>query len=165
MSEWTRQNSGMTSIKDQLRQDLTAAMKAGDRDTVGTIRMVLTSLSKAEVSGDSAKELNDEETTAVLTSEAKRRKEAAAEFENAGGDDVAKKERAEADILARYLPTPLTTEELDRLVANAVDAATEAGLSGGRAMGSVMKSLKPATVGRVDGAELAATVKRALGLG
>ena len=155
----------MTSIKDQLRQDLTAAMKAGDRETVGTIRMVLTSLSKAEVSGDSAKELNDEETTAVLTSEAKRRKEAAVEFENAGRDDLAQKERAEADILARYLPTPLTTEELEQLVANAVDAATAAGLSGGRAMGAVMKDLKQSTVGRVDGAELAGTVKRALGIG
>ncbi|MAT61526.1 MAG: glutamyl-tRNA amidotransferase [Micrococcales bacterium] len=155
----------MTSIKEQLRQDLTTAMKAGDRDAVGTIRMVLTSVSKAEVSGDSAKELDDAETTAVLTSEAKRRKEAAEEFERAGRQDLANKERAEAEVLARYLPDPLSATELDQLITAAVDTAQQAGLSGGRAMGAVMKDLKQSTVGRVDGADLASAVKQALGLG
>ncbi len=155
----------MTSIKEQLRRDLTIAMKAGDRDAVGTIRMVLTSVSKAEVSGESAKELDDAETTAVLTSEAKRRKEAAEEFERAGRQDLANKERAEAEVLARYLPDPLSATELDQLIAVAVDTAQGAGLSGGRAMGVVMKDLKQSTVGRVDGADLAAAVKQALGLG
>ena len=155
----------MSTIKEQLRQDLTSAMKSGQTEVVATIRMALTSISKAEVSGDAAKELSNDETVSVLASETKRRREAAGEFEKAGRDDLADKEKSEADILARYLPQPLSAEELQQLVQQAVAAAQEQGLAGGRAMGSVMKDLKDKTLGRVDGAELAATVKRELGIG
>lgn len=155
----------MSTIKEQLRQDLTTAMKSGQSEVVATIRMALTSISKAEVSGDSARELTDEETVAVLATETKRRREAAGEFEKAGRTDLAEKEMSEADVLARYLPQPLKPEELQNLVQQAVATAQEQGLAGGRAMGSVMKDLKSKTLGRVDGAELAATVKRELGLG
>lgn len=78
---------------------------------------------------------------------------------------MADKETAEAAILARYLPEPLSAADLDNLVAAAVAVAAEEGLTGGRAMGSVMKVLKPQTAGRADGAELAAKVKSALGMG
>ncbi len=155
----------MTKMKDQLRQDLTAAMKSGDKGTVGTIRMALTSISKAEVAGKSSRELSDDEVIAVLTREAKRRREAAEAFTGAGRPDLADKEEAEAEVLARYLPEPLSADALSAMIAAAVDAAQAQGLSGGRAMGAVMKDLKPRTTGRVDGAALAAQVKTALGLG
>lgn len=155
----------MTTIKEQMRQDLTTAMKAGDSETVATVRMALTAVTKAEVAGKAAKELSDEEVVAVLTGEAKRRREAAEAFAQAGRTELADKETVEAAILARYLPEPLSAADLDNLVAAAVAAAAEEGLTGGRAMGSVMKALKPQTAGRADGAELAAKVKSALGMG
>ena len=161
----TGHNGLMSTIKEQLRQDLTTAMKSGDSEVLATIRMALASISKAEASGDAARELSDEETTAVLATETKRRREAAGEFEKAGRTDLADKEKAEAEVLARYLPQPLSAEELQELIQQAVAAAKEQGLAGGRAMGSVMKELKSQTVGRVDGAQLATAVKRELGLG
>lgn len=151
-------------IKQQLRDDLTAALKAGDQESVGTIRMALAAITKEEVAGKIARELSDDDVVAVLTGEVKRRKEAATAFGDAGRDELAAKELAEADILARYLPEPLTRPEVQHLVDSAVAGAAEAGLAGGRAMGSVMKELKPATTGRFDGAELAAMVKQTLGI-
>ena len=150
-------------IKEQLRRYLTAAIKAGDQESVGTIRMALAAITKAEVAGKSARVLSDDEVTAVLSGEVKRRKEAALAYDDAGRPELATQELAEADVLARYLPEPLTPAQVQDLVTAAVAAATDSGLVGGRAMGAVMKELKPATSGRFDGAELAAMVKQSLG--
>ena len=155
----------MASLKDTLHVDLTAAMRAGDETTVRTIRMVLTSISQAESSGTSAHELSGDEEVAILSTELKRRRESAEAFANAGRDELADAESAEADVILRYLPAPLTADEVDTMVRDAVAQAQQDGLVGGRAMGAVMKALKPQTAGRVDGAELAATVKRELGMG
>ena len=150
-------------LKEQVRTDLTAAIKAGDQESVGTIRMALAAITKAEVAGKSARVLSDDEVTAVLSGEVKRRKEAALAYDDAGRPELATKELAEADVLTRYLPEPLTPAQVQDLVTAAVAAATDSGLVGGRAMGAVMKELKPATSGRFDGAELAAMVKQSLG--
>lgn len=154
----------MSDLKQRLRDDLTAALKAGDSQSVGTIRMALAAISKEEVAGKSARELSDDDVIVVLTGEVKRRKEAAAAYRDAGRPELAEQELAEAAVLARYLPDQLSRDEVEQMVQTAVAEAAAAGLTGGRAMGSVMKQLKPATTGRFDGAELAAMVKQSLGM-
>ena len=147
-------------MKDRLRSDLTAAMKARDEVTVRTLRMALTSVTKEEVAGSSARELSDDEVLAVLTKEAKRRREAADAFAAAGRDEQAAAERAEGAVLDAYLPAQLTDAELGELVAAAIE---ETGASGPRAMGQVMKAVTPRVAGRAEGARVAAEVRRRLG--
>jgi uncharacterized protein YqeY len=147
-------------MKDRLRSDLTTAMKARDEVTVRTLRMALTSVTKEEVAGSSARELSDDEVLAVLTKEAKRRREAAEAFAAAGRDEQAAAERAEGVVLDAYLPAQLTDAELGELVAAAIE---ETGASGPRAMGQVMKAVTPRVAGRAEGARVAAEVRRRLG--
>ena len=147
-------------MKDRLRSDLTAAMKARDEVTVRTLRMALTSVTKEEVAGSSARELSDDEVLAVLTREAKRRREAADAFAAAGRGEQAAAERAEGAVLHAYLPAQLTDAELGDLVAAAIE---ETGASGPRAMGQVMKAVTPQVAGRAEGARVAAEVRRRLG--
>ena len=147
-------------MKDRLRSDLTAAMKARDEVTVRTLRMALTSVTKEEVAGSSARELSDDEVLAVLTREAKRRREAAEAFATAGREEQAAAERAEGAVLDAYLPAQLTDDELGELVAAAIE---ETGASGPRAMGQVMKAVNPRVAGRAEGARVAAEVRRRLG--
>jgi uncharacterized protein len=147
-------------MKDRLRSDLTAAMKARDEVTVRTLRMALTSVTKEEVAGSSARELSDDEVLAVLTREAKRRREAADAFAAAGREEQAAAERAEGAVLDTYLPAQLTDAELGELVAAAIE---ETGASGPRAMGQVMKAVTPRVAGRAEGARVAAEVRRRLG--
>lgn len=154
----------MTSLKQTMQADLTNAMRSGDADTVRTLRMVLTNISQAEVSGTQAHELSEADEVVLLSTELKRRRESAEAFAAAGREELAAAEEAEAAVIQRYLPQPLSDDELDEMIAVAVANAEAAGASGGRAMGAVMKELKPGTAGRVDGAELAARVKAALGM-
>jgi uncharacterized protein YqeY len=147
-------------MKDRLRNDLTAAMKARDEVTVRTLRMALTSVTKEEVAGRSARELSDDEVLAVLTREAKRRREAADAFAAAGRDEQAAAERAEGAVLDTYLPAQLTDAELGQLVTAAIE---ETGANSPRAMGQVMKALTPRVAGRAEGARVAAEVRRRLG--
>lgn len=150
----------MAALKDRLRADLTAAMKARDEVRVRTLRMALTSVSKEEVAGESARALTDDEVVRVLTREAKRRREAAEAFATAGRDQQAAAERAEGAILDGYLPAQLTDAELATLVAAAIQ---ETGTADVRAMGQVMKVLTPRIADRADGARAAAEVRRQLG--
>jgi len=150
----------MAALKDRLRADLTAAMKARDEVTVRTLRMALTSVSKEEVAGKSARELSDDEVLAVLTREAKRRREAADAFAAAGRDEQAAAEMAEGAVLDTYLPAQLTDAELGELVAAAIE---ETGADSPRGMGQVMKVLTPRVAGRAEGARVAAEVRRRLG--
>jgi uncharacterized protein YqeY len=146
-------------MKDRLRSDLTTAMKARDEVTVRTLRMALTSVTREEVAGSSARELSDDEVLAVLTREAKRRREAADAFAAAGREEQAAAERAEGAVLDAYLPAQLTDAELGELVTAAIE---ETGASGPRAMGQVMKALNPRVAGRAEGARVAAEVRRRL---
>ena len=101
----------MAALKDRLRGDLTAAMKARDGVRTRTLRMALTSVAQAEVAGPAARELSDDEVIAVLTREAKRRREAAEAFAAAGRDEQAAAEREEGAVLGAYLPAQLTDAE------------------------------------------------------
>jgi len=152
----------MSALKDRLRTDLTAAMKARDELRSGTLRMVLSAVTNAEVAGKTSRELSDEEVVGVLSSEAKKRREAATAFEEGGRAEMAERERAEAAVIADYLPEQLTHEEVVALVAAAIDrvGARDEGV---RALGKVMGVVQPQVKGRADGASVAAEVRRQLG--
>src|SRR5690606_1431184 len=126
-----------------------------------TLRMVLTAITNAEVSGKAQRELTDEDVVTVLSSEAKKRREAAVAFEEGGRAESAAKERAEAEVLADYLPEQLSEDEVRALIAETI-ASTGAASEGMRAMGRVMGALQPKVKGRADGAFVAAEVKRQL---
>ena|SRR5579883_1503978 len=149
----------MTTLKDQLRTDLTAAMKSRDELRSATLRMALTAITKEEVAGSVARQLSDAEIVTVLTREVKKRREAAEAFAGAGRPEQAERERAEGEVLTAYLPQQLTDEELSALVAEAV---AETGAAGPKAMGQVMKVLTPKIAGRAEGARVAAAVRSAL---
>lgn len=152
----------MVSLKETLRTDLTSSLKARDALRASTLRMVLAAITNAEVAGKEPRELTDDDVIAVLTSEAKKRRESATAFDEGNRPELADKERAEAMILAEYLPEQLSAEEIAALVAQAID---ELGVAdqGMTAMGKVMGVLTPKTKGRADGGLLAAEVRRQLG--
>jgi uncharacterized protein len=149
----------MATLKAQLRSDLTVAMKARDETRTRTLRMALTSISNEEVSGAAAHDLTDDDVIKILTREAKRRREAAAAFADAGRDDQAAEERAEETVLAGYLPAQLDDDELAALVTAAI---AETGASGPAGMGQVMKVLTPRVAGRAEGGRVAAIVRSQL---
>lgn len=149
-------------LKDQLRTDLTTAMKARDKETSGTLRMIMTAIGAAEVAGKDRVELSDEQVLAVLTTEAKKRREAAAAFDEGGRADMADKERSELAVIVTYLPEQLTEDEIAKIVADAVEKTGAAG-EGMRAMGKVMGLVQPQVKGRADGGLVAAEVKKQLG--
>ncbi|WP_436699082.1 GatB/YqeY domain-containing protein [Nocardioides sp. BYT-33-1] len=152
----------MSTLKDQLRTDLTTAMKARDEVRSSTLRMILTAVTNAEVAGKVAKELTDDEVLTVLAAEAKKRREAAVAFEEGDRPESAAKERAEAAVIQEYLPAQLGPEEIAAIVTAAVEQAGAAG-AGPKAMGQVMGIVQPQVKGRADGAAVAAEVRRQLG--
>jgi uncharacterized protein YqeY len=152
----------MSELKDRLRSDLTAAIKGRDQLRSSTLRMVLTSITNAEVSGKEARELSDDDVLGVLTSESKKRREAAEAFADAGRTESAEKERAEAAVIADYLPAQLSDAEIADLVTSTI-ATLGVGDEGMRAMGKVMGALQQQTKGRADGGVVSAEVRRQLG--
>jgi uncharacterized protein len=149
----------MAGLKDRLRGDLTVAMKARDEVRVRTLRMVLTSVAKEEVAGKVARELGDDEVLRVLAGEARRRREAATAFDEAGRADQAAAERAEEAVLSEYLPKQLGDGELAAIVAEVI---AETGAAGMGAMGQVMKAVTPRVAGRAAGGRVAAQVRTML---
>ncbi|MGC9670860.1 GatB/YqeY domain-containing protein [Planosporangium sp. 12N6] len=147
------------TLKGRLESDLHAAMKARDELVTSTLRMALAAVRTAEVSGTAARELSDDEVLAVLTKEAKKRREAATAFADAGRSDQAAKERAEEEILGRYLPAQLSDAELADIVAAALAGGDFAGPKG---MGPAMKAANAAVAGRAEGGRVAAEVRRQL---
>ncbi|WP_327088225.1 GatB/YqeY domain-containing protein [Nonomuraea sp. NBC_01738] len=149
----------MSALKDKLKADLTVALKARDDVRLRTIRMALAAVNVEEVSGKEARELSDDEIIKVLTKEAKKRREAAEAFGNAGRAEQAQAELDEQAVLEAYLPAQLSDEELGRLVEEAI---AESGADGPRAMGAVMKVLNPKVAGRAEGGRVAAAVRSKL---
>ena len=149
----------MAELKERLRADLNAAMRARDQVRMRTLRMALTSITNEEVAGATARDLTDDEIVRVLTREARKRREAAEAFAAAGRRDQAEAERAEGEVLADYLPAQLSDDELATLVDAAI---AETGASGMAGLGQVMKTVTPRVAGRADGARVAAEVRRRL---
>ena len=150
----------MTNLKATLQADLTVATKAGDKVTLGTLRMALAAITTEEVSGKEARELSDAEVLAVLTKEAKKRKEAITAYNEAGRADLADIEINELAVLEKYLPTPLSESEVLEIIRAAI---AESGATDVKGMGAVMKIVQPKTAGRADGSFVANEVKKALG--
>ena len=140
-------------VAERIRADVTAAMKAGDRDRVTALRLVLSELQKAAKDGD-----GDE--LAVLRRERKRRRESERAYRDAGREDLATAEAYEAKAIEAYLPSELSDGELDALVASAV---AQTGASSPRDMGPVIKQVMAAAGGRADGRRVSGKVKEALG--
>ncbi|WP_213455369.1 GatB/YqeY domain-containing protein [Rhizomonospora bruguierae] len=149
----------MSTLKESLSTDMRAAMKARDELVTSTLRLALAAIGNAEVAGKQKRELSDAEVTAVLTREAKKRREAATAFADAGRAEQAARERAEGDVLERYLPAQLGDAELAGLVAGALAAG---GFSGPAQMGPAMKAAQAAVAGRAEGGRVAAEVRRQL---
>ena len=152
----------MTTLKSKLREDLNTAIRARDELRSSTLRLTLTAITQEEVSGTEKRELSDEEVTKVITREAKKRREAAEAFAQGDRPEQAARERAEGEILATYLPKQLDDDELNRIVAQAVEEAKAAGAEGPRAMGQVMKIVNPKVAGLAEGGRVAAAVKKLL---
>mgnify|MGYP001089379475 CR=1 FL=1 len=152
------------SVTARLQADLTAAMKARDTVTTSTIRMLRSAITNAEVAGATATELTDEQAIAVLQSEAKKRAESADVYEQAGRAELAAKERAELEVIERYLPAALGDEELAAIIDDEIANAAKEGAEGGRAMGLVIKAVRERAGATADGARIAAVVKSKLGV-
>jgi uncharacterized protein YqeY len=144
--------NGQMTLADRVKQDLATAMKAGEKDRVGALRLVLSELQKAEKEGG-----GDE--LAVLRRERKRRQESARAFREAGRGELADGEEAEATIIAAYLPAELSDEELRAIVAEAI---AETGATSPGDMGQVMKAAMPRVAGRADGRRVSAHAQEAL---
>jgi len=147
------------SIKEQLKKDLTEAIRGRDEITSGTIRMVLTAITNEEVAGKEARVLSDEEVITVLSREGKKRREAAEAFENAGRADKAALEKSEGEVIAKYLPAQLSEADIAAIIA---DAIASTGAQGPGDMGKVMGAVKPKIAGKADGGLVSALVKAAL---
>lgn len=146
-------------LKDRLQTDLTEAIRSRDELVAATVRMALTAVTNEEVAGKAARTLSDDEVVKVLAREAKKRREAAEAFDGAGRSELAARERAEGEVLARYLPAQLSDAEIAALVAEAI---AETGAAGPQAMGQVMKVVTPKVAGRAEGGRVAAEVRRQL---
>ena len=147
------------SIKEQLKKDLTEAIRGRDEITSGTIRMVLTAITNEEVAGKEARTLSDDEVITVLSREGKKRREAAEAFENAGRADKAALEKSEGEVIAKYLPAQLSEADIAAIIAEAI-AST--GAAGPADMGKVMGAVKPKIAGKADGGVVSALVQAAL---
>jgi uncharacterized protein YqeY len=147
-------------LKEKLQADLTEAIRGRDEVKSGTIRMLLSAITNEEVAGKAAKVLTDAEIITVLSRETKKRREAVEAFTAAKRDDLANKEKAEAVVIAQYLPEQLSEAEIKKIIADAIAETNAAGPAG---MGLVMKVLQPKIAGKADGGVVSALVKAALG--
>ncbi len=146
-------------LKETLQSDLTEAIRSRDELSSGTIRMVLTAITNEEVSGKSARVLTDAEIITVLSREAKKRREAAEAFADAGRPDRAEQETNEGKVISKYLPEQLSEDAIKQMIA---DAIAETGATGPSGMGQVMKLIQPKIAGKADGGLVSTLVKAAL---
>ena len=146
-------------LKETLKSDLTEAIRSSNKVVSGTIRMVLTAITNEEVSGKEARILTEDEIITVLSREAKKRREAADEFAKANRPDRSAEEKAEGEVIARYLPAQLTEEDVKKLIAAAITAT---GAAGPGDMGKVMGAIKGQIAGKADGSLVSSLVKAAL---
>ena len=155
---------GMAELKDRLRSDLTAAMKAQDKLRTATLRMLLAAIQTEEIAGKTPRELSDADVIKVLARETKKRGEAAEIYTQNGRGELAANERAEASVIDDYLPTQINDDELANVVETAMaQIAEEIGeRPGQRQMGLVIKAANAIAAGKADGGRISAAVKARL---
>jgi len=149
----------VSTLKERLQADLSAAMKSRDELRAATLRMTLAAIRTEEVAGKAARELGEAEVQQVVVREAKKRREAAEAFTAGGRAELADRERAEGAVLEDYLPTQLSDDELAEL---AREAIAETGAQAPNELGKVMKVLSPRVAGRADGRRVSDEVRRQL---
>lgn len=147
----------MSEIKTRITQEMKAAMKAGDKARLGTIRMIMAAFKQHEV--DTRAELDDTQALSILDKMTKQRRESIKQYQDAGRDELAAQEQNELEIIREFLPQPLSDEEINSLIAEAVQAS---GASSVRDMGAVMNILRPKVQGRADMSAVSQKVKAAL---
>lgn len=153
----------MATTKDRLKKDLAVALRAKDEHAKTTIRMMRAAISNEEIAGASPRELSNDEEITVITKEMRKRRESAAIYAEAGREDLAEKETAEADFMMSYLPAPLTDGELAEIVAEEVQKVRDAGDEPSmKHMGAIVKAVNARAAGRVEGSVVAAQVRAQL---
>ncbi len=146
-----------TSLKDRITAEMKDAMRARDKSTLGTIRLILSAIKQREV--DERITLSDADVLAVLDKMVKQRRDSIAQFEKAGRDDLVAQEQSELDQLQTYMPQPLSATEIDALISQAIDSS---GAGGMKEMGKVMGILKPQLQGRADMGKVSGLIKQRL---
>ena len=146
------------ALKDRITEDMKTAMRAGDKERLGTVRLLLAAIKQREV--DERITLDDGQVVAVIEKMIKQRREAIGQFESGGRSDLVAKENAEIGVLQGYLPAQLTPAELDALISEAITATGAASI---KDMGKVMGFVKPKAQGRTDMGALSARIKQKLG--
>jgi uncharacterized protein YqeY len=147
----------MTTLKDRITDDMKTAMRAGDKERLGTIRMLQAAIKQREV--DERITLDDAQVLAVIEKMVKQRKESIAQFEQGGRADLAAKEKAEIELLQAYLPAQLSDAEVDALIKGAIASTGAASI---KDMGKVMAAVKAQAAGRADMGAVSARIKAAL---
>ncbi len=147
-----------SAIRERLSADIKTAMKAGDKERLGTLRFMMAALKQQEI--DTRIDLDDQAVTSILTKRASQHRDSIAQFEGAGREDLASKERAELAVVEEYLPSPLSAEEIETLILGAIAAL---GASSIKDMGKVMNELRPQLTGRADMAAVSSSIKQRLG--
>lgn len=147
-----------SAIRERLSADIKTAMKAGDKERLGTLRFMMAALKQQEI--DTRIDLDDQAVTSILTKRASQHRDSIAQFEGAGREDLASKERAELAVVEEYLPSPLSAEEIETLILGAIAAL---GASSIKDMGKVMNELRPHLTGRADMAAVSSSIKQRLG--
>lgn len=146
------------SLSERLNDDMKTLMKSGDKFALSVLRMIRSAVKNAEI--DSKRTLSDDEVMDILAREIKQRRDALQDFEKAGREDLAEQAKAEVEVIQRYMPQPLTEEQLIAIVQETVN---EVGASSKSDMGKVMSALMPKVKGRADGKQVNAAVQRLLG--
>jgi hypothetical protein len=146
------------ALKERITEDMKSAMRAGEKDRLGTIRLALAAIKQREV--DERTTLDDTQVLGVLEKMIKQRREAITQFESGGRADLVAKETAEIAVLQGYLPSPLSDAEIDSLIAEVIAATGAASI---KDMGKVMAAVRPKAQGRADMGALSARVKQRLG--
>src|SRR3989344_831511 len=147
------------TLKQQIQEDVKAAMRSGDSDTTGVLRMLLSSILNKEKEGAAGTELSNQVVQGIVITKVKNRKEAKEAFEKGGRAELAAKEGAEAQILQRYLPEQLSDEELRTIIQKAI---SQTGVSNLQNIGTLMGVLMPQVKGKADGSRVSQIVKELL---
>jgi uncharacterized protein len=146
------------ALKERITEDMKTAMRAGEKERLATVRLLLAAIQQREV--DERISLDDGQVLAVIEKMIKQRREAISQFESGGRSDLVAKENAEIGVLQAYLPAQLTPAEIDALIAEAIAATGAASI---KDMGKVMGFVKPKAQGRTDMGALSARIKQKLG--
>jgi uncharacterized protein YqeY len=147
-----------SALKEQIQDAMKTAMKSGDKERLAVVRLMLSAMKQVEV--DERIELDDDRVLGILDKMVKQRRESISQYEQGGRDDLASKEKAEIDVIADFLPQPLSEEEIETIINQAI---SQTGAESMKDMGKVMGIVKPQITGRADMGAVSGKIKTLLG--